>query len=376
MTSRLRAYALLAAASLAVSSAKAQDLVPSTTAYEFAGRDSTTTVTMRLEPFVLPDESPLFNLPTRVFVDGAGRSYWVDVVDRDVKVFGDDMDYLRTLGREGQGPGEFAFPWVVDFAPDGTAYIYDNEANRLSLFSPDGQFLESAAIPVSPSTYSNTCGIRLLEDGTFLLVAPTRQGVGAGLTVHRFNMSRNDGVLALTHAKSVYSAPRFEPAIDPAVLGCNMSATTDGGFVLSFWTPYRVSKWNSAGYMEWEHVEADLLPNATDFFGLTAEGRVEIRDFPQSSLLVQVAEGTYLHMMMWPAEEGARTLEEGGTYVFRRRLELLVAEDSGVESFCCVEQEEEFQFHAVDKQGRIYGFWNDAQMVPVRWEVHVQRENR
>lgn len=110
-----------------------------------------------------------------------------------------------------------------------------------------------------------------------------------------------------------------------------------------------VSKWNSAGYTEWEHVEADVLPNATDFFALTPDGRVEIRDSPASALVVYVADAMYLHLMIWPAAEGARTLAETGTSVVRRRLELPVAESSGAESFCCVEQEEEFQFHAVDK---------------------------
>ncbi|NBB75936.1 MAG: hypothetical protein GVY02_01035, partial [Bacteroidetes bacterium] len=42
---------------------------------------------------------------------------------------------LKTVGRDGRGPGEFSFPAKTVFGPDGYAYIYDPRNARISIWN-------------------------------------------------------------------------------------------------------------------------------------------------------------------------------------------------------------------------------------------------
>ncbi|MCY4571386.1 MAG: 6-bladed beta-propeller, partial [Gemmatimonadetes bacterium] len=44
-----------------------------------------------------------------IAVDPTGRIYVLDVASEEVRVFGGDGAYLRTMAREGEGPGEFRY---------------------------------------------------------------------------------------------------------------------------------------------------------------------------------------------------------------------------------------------------------------------------
>ncbi|MDH4198614.1 MAG: 6-bladed beta-propeller, partial [Candidatus Aminicenantes bacterium] len=53
-----------------------------------------------------PDEA-LLNKPLELRVDGQGRAYVMDWGDVTIKVYDAEGRFLRSVGRQGQGPGEF-----------------------------------------------------------------------------------------------------------------------------------------------------------------------------------------------------------------------------------------------------------------------------
>ena len=55
-----------------------------------------------------PDEESVLNRPVSLKVDPAGRIYVFDLGDIDIKVFDPDGTHTGTIGRQGQGPGEFS----------------------------------------------------------------------------------------------------------------------------------------------------------------------------------------------------------------------------------------------------------------------------
>ncbi len=63
-----------------------------------------------------------------------------------VKVFGSDGSYVRTIGREGEGPGEFLQPWGVAVDASDSLYVWDARRSLISVFSPDHQFSRSFRI--------------------------------------------------------------------------------------------------------------------------------------------------------------------------------------------------------------------------------------
>jgi hypothetical protein len=78
-----------------------------------------------------------------VGVDNAGRIYVLDAEGHRLVVFASDGSHLRTLGREGEGPGEIAWPIRLDVKPDGTALIEDIGRGRVHGFDPEGMPIES-----------------------------------------------------------------------------------------------------------------------------------------------------------------------------------------------------------------------------------------
>jgi hypothetical protein len=90
----------------------------------------------------VPEEAMLYQ-PSDILVDSQGDIYVSDYRDAVIKVFTGDGGYARTIGRKGEGPGEFQSLLDMKFLGDGRLLVLDLRARRSSLFSPAGQFLES-----------------------------------------------------------------------------------------------------------------------------------------------------------------------------------------------------------------------------------------
>lgn len=69
------------------------------------------------------DGDLFFGVVNRVLIDEQENIYLLDGQLADVKVLSRDGELLRTLGREGDGPGEFRSPAEMGFLPDGTLGI-------------------------------------------------------------------------------------------------------------------------------------------------------------------------------------------------------------------------------------------------------------
>lgn len=79
-----------------------------------------------------------------------GRIAVVDGGNREVRVFGGDGGYVRSLGQEGEGPGDFRAPlWL--WQRGDTLAVYDGEMQRVSWFSSEGQHLRQVRLrPPAP----------------------------------------------------------------------------------------------------------------------------------------------------------------------------------------------------------------------------------
>jgi hypothetical protein len=88
------------------------------------------------------DEIRLFK-PSSYAVDAQDRIYISDDSDLSIKVFDRQGKYLRSFGRRGSGPGEFAAIRGMVILPDGRILVTDDWQRRTSVFSPEGQFLSS-----------------------------------------------------------------------------------------------------------------------------------------------------------------------------------------------------------------------------------------
>lgn len=90
------------------------------------------------------DENGIIN-PRSVALDELGRLFVVEDAPAVIKVFEPDGRLVRTIGREGGGPGEYRSP--IPGIHEGHLVVHDPNLARLSIFDTAGTFLTSVPSP-------------------------------------------------------------------------------------------------------------------------------------------------------------------------------------------------------------------------------------
>lgn len=85
------------------------------------------------------DEDEFFGLIARITTDDEGNVYLLDSQLSEVKVFSPDGEYVNTLGREGEGPGEFRGPSGMFFVPGGNLGVLQSAPAKIVLLTKDGE---------------------------------------------------------------------------------------------------------------------------------------------------------------------------------------------------------------------------------------------
>lgn len=86
----------------------------------------------------------------------------VALVEASVRVFDSSGRPLRTIGRAGQGPGEFVRPSHLQIGPSDSLFVFDAGTQRLSVFDTSGALLRDARIQGS---YAVTGAVGRFTDG-------------------------------------------------------------------------------------------------------------------------------------------------------------------------------------------------------------------
>jgi hypothetical protein len=78
-----------------------------------------------------------------VVVDDAGIIYVLDSKNFNIKVFDSSGKFLRTIGRKGQGPGEFEIPLMMSLIKTKGELAVHQVTRRMSFFKTDGTFIRN-----------------------------------------------------------------------------------------------------------------------------------------------------------------------------------------------------------------------------------------
>jgi hypothetical protein len=96
------------------------------------------------------DEDVIFGVLTSIAADADGTLYLLDQQLNEVMVFGKDGAYLRSIGREGEGPGEFRRPSGLFLTPDGNVAVLQSMPGRIILMTRDGEPVGNHPVPEAP----------------------------------------------------------------------------------------------------------------------------------------------------------------------------------------------------------------------------------
>jgi hypothetical protein len=97
---------------------------------------------------------------------------------REVQIYDMEGTLTRVVGRGGAGPGEFSVvTWMQEVG--GHLFLYDGELNRVSEFTPEGEFVGSASLH-APKGYVGVRALGVFPDRTILVHASLRQNAAQG----------------------------------------------------------------------------------------------------------------------------------------------------------------------------------------------------
>lgn len=79
----------------------------------------------------------------------AGDLFVLDEQAAHVVVFDRDGAYVRTISRQGEGPGELTQPESISLLADGRLAVFDPGRSGIQFFTPEGEYVES--VPFDPT---------------------------------------------------------------------------------------------------------------------------------------------------------------------------------------------------------------------------------
>jgi hypothetical protein len=95
--------------------------------------------------------------------------YVLDALAHEVRVFDLAGRHMRTIGRAGEGPGEFLSPYALAIDPHGRLWVADQSSIAYSVFDGDGTFLrrrqKPSRWPLTPGLLSFSSDGSLYEYG-------------------------------------------------------------------------------------------------------------------------------------------------------------------------------------------------------------------
>lgn len=105
------------------------------------------------------DENYMFGNHIIFNTDDEGNFYITDWDRKKIQKYSPEGKFLLTIGKQGQGPGEFANLSIARFDSRQRIYVTDIANHRINFFDKKGNFLEQVTIPdVFENLYINSKG--------------------------------------------------------------------------------------------------------------------------------------------------------------------------------------------------------------------------
>lgn len=115
-----------------------------------------------------PDDDFLFGNIVDIETGSAGTVYVLDKQNAGIHVFSNSGEHLRTIGREGEGPGEFLSAAGMFLGPGDVVHILQMFPPKIIRLAPDGTPLKNFQIPDIDGGFHQVYRGRAYKDRIFL----------------------------------------------------------------------------------------------------------------------------------------------------------------------------------------------------------------
>ncbi len=93
------------------------------------------------------DDEVLFGVITDVIADRDGNFYLLDAQLNEIQVYAPDGEHLRTIGRAGEGPGEFRGAFNLLLLPSGNIGVLQAFPGKIVGLTPEGEPADAFTLP-------------------------------------------------------------------------------------------------------------------------------------------------------------------------------------------------------------------------------------
>ena len=201
------------------------------------------------------DEDEFFGVINRVVTDKDGNIYLLDSQLNEVKVYSTDGEYLNTLGREGEGPGEFRRPVDMFFLPDGNLGVLQLAPGRIVMLTTDGE--PAGEYPLVQNEAGETLifvGGQLMGSNLLLIQQENKLGEGKIDITRCMTMINSEGKEVKRLHQEVRTMEFANAVIDEKVWSTfdrRWQVSPDGRvFAVTQFPDYEIQVWNSDGALE------------------------------------------------------------------------------------------------------------------------------
>jgi len=187
------------------------------------------------------DSNDVLADPRDIAVDEEGRIYINDFKDNCVKVFDSTGQFVRRIGRKGEGPGELIGPSFVDIDARGRLYVVSVRPNRLSVYTTGGQFLHSFRLS---TLFPVGMVVQPLTGAIFFAASPPLHFEG--------QVRHNDIIFKFSSVGDELASFCERPILGQTSRGYQYSAglvslLAEGSVICALSYPYRVEVYSSDG---------------------------------------------------------------------------------------------------------------------------------
>ena len=200
------------------------------------------------------EEEYFFGVLIQVASDSDGNLYLLDSQLNQVMVFSPEGEYLRAIGREGEGPGEFQRPSDLFVTGDGNIAVLQRMPGKIVVLTPEGEPLGNYPVPEpDDGGMQMLSGGRLAGDHVVLNVNQFARRETGFDTIASLIAVDDEGNLTATYftrrdardfANMVFDEKKMMGALVWNV-GMNGSVFTSDDF-----DAYRIQVWNPDGTVE------------------------------------------------------------------------------------------------------------------------------
>lgn len=162
-------------------------------------------------------EEVVFSRIEALDVDSQGRIYVGDQLRAEITVLAPDGSVLRTIGRQGEGPGEFRYIRNLQILPGDSVMVYDLALYRMTVFAPGSGEVAYVANLASTGSLTPPNSLEKLPDEK-VLFATHRLPFSAGSDDPASDYNRNQVVRLLdwdgkVRRDSVVVVPASQPLV-------------------------------------------------------------------------------------------------------------------------------------------------------------------